>query len=253
MSKKAKNPVKTVKKNFEVIEYLKENDGGTLAEMNSEFSMSKSTLHNHLSTLVEVGYVRKTGDEYELGLKFLDVGGYLRKRIDLFQVAESEVNKLAAETGELANLTTEEFGRGVYLYRSKGVDAVDLDTYVGLRCYLHNTAFGKAILGHMSESQAEAVLDRHGLPQETPNTVGSREELLSELETIQKQGYAVDDEERLDGLRCVAAPIHDETGTILGTISVSAPTSRMQGETFETVMPNKVRSAANVIELNIKY
>jgi DNA-binding IclR family transcriptional regulator len=204
-------------------------------------------------TLCEEGYVTKTGDEYRIGLKFLEIGGYTRKSMELYQVAEPEVKALAEETGELANLLIEEQGMGVYLMRSKGDRAVDLDTYAGLRTYLHTTALGKAILANLPESQIEEIVDRHGLEQETPNSIGTREELDETLETVRERGYAIDDGERLEGLRCIAAPVKQPPDDVLGAISISAPASRVSDEDLTGELAEVVLSAANVIELNINY
>lgn len=116
--------------------------------------MGPSAVHNHLSTLAEHGFVTKTGEEYHLSLKFFELGGFTRNQVDLFKIAEPEIERLAEETGELVNLMTEERGMGVYLKRSKGQDALDLDTYVGMRVHLHTTALGKSILAHLPQNES---------------------------------------------------------------------------------------------------
>jgi DNA-binding IclR family transcriptional regulator len=215
--------------------------------------VATSAVHNHLPTLRKSGYVMKTGDEYQLGLKFLEVGGSTRKSMEFYQVAEPEVKSLADETGELANLLVEEQGMGVYLMRSKGEEAVDLDTYAGLRTHLHTTALGKAVLAHLPESRVEEIIDRRGLERKTPRSVGSREELFDALEGVRDRGYAIDDGERLEGLRCIAAPVKDSSDEVLGAISVSAPASRVSDDDLHGTLPERVLSAANVVELNINY
>lgn len=248
----AKHPVKATETTLTLVEALKATGNGRVTELADHLDISKSAVHNHLSTLEQHGYVVKENDHYRLGLKFLDLGGSIRNDMRLFKVAEPEVKQLAEETGELANLLTEEHGRGVYLYRSKGSDAVDMDTYVGMRKYLHATALGKAILSGLPEARVEEISDRHGLPAITENTITEPVALFEDLETIRERGYAVDDEEATDGVRCVAAPIKTDE-QILGSVSISGPTSRLRGDRFERDIPDKVRSAANVIELNVKY
>lgn len=248
----AKHPVRATETTLSLIQELKSNDGGRVTELADALDIAKSAVHNHLSTLRQHGYVIKEGDQYRLSLKFLDFGGYLRSRMRLFEVAEPEVDQLAKETGELANLLTEEHGMGVYLYRSKGADALDLDTYVGMRKYLHATALGKAVLAFLPEHRVVEIVDEHGLPRMTEQTIVDSEALFEELQTIRDRGVALDDEEATDGVRCVAAPIRGDEH-VYGAISVSAPTSRMKPEPFTELIPDKVSSAANVIELNILY
>jgi DNA-binding IclR family transcriptional regulator len=112
---------------------------------------------------------------------------------------------------------------------------------------------GKAILAHLPESRVHEILDRHGLPEKTEQTITERDALFEELSEIRERGVAFDREERLSGLRCVAVPILSNSSRVEGALSVSGPTSRMQGERFESELPERLRSAANVIELNITY
>lgn len=249
----AKHPVRTTEKTLALVEELMDRAPCGVTELSDDLDMGKSAVHNHLTTLQKHGYVLKNGDQYQLGLKFLEVGGSTRKSMEFYQVAEPEVKSLADETGELANLLVEEQGMGVYLMRSKGEEAVDLDTHAGLRTHLHTTALGKAILAYLPDSRVEEIIEQHGLEQKTPNSIGSREELFETLEGVRDRGYAVDDGERLEGLRCIAAPVKDSSDEVLGAISVAAPASRVSDEVFHGQRPERVLSAANVIELNINY
>ena len=249
----AKYPVQTSKKTLTLVEELMEQGSCGVTELAEELDMGKSAVHNHLTTLQESGYVLKQGDEYQLGLKFLDIGGHVRKSMKFYQIAEPEVKSLAADTGELANLMVEEQGLGVYLMRSKGEEALDLDTYAGLRTHMHTTALGKAILANFSDEHVEEIIERHGLERKTPQSVGTREELFTELDKIRDRGYAIDDGERLQGLRCIAAPVTRSSGEVLGSVSVSAPASRFSDEDLHGDPAERVLSAANVIELNVNY
>ena len=251
MAHEAKHPVAATQKTIRVLEALKQRGGARVTELAAELEMNKSTVHNHLSTLREDGFVVHDDPEYRLGLRFLEFGGYARHEMDLYHVAEPEVERLAERTGEMASLMTEEDGRGVYLHRSKGNQAVALDTYAGYRCPLHVTALGKAILAHLPDAAVEGIVDRHGLAAWTPETITDREALFGDLATVRERGFALDDEERMTGLRCVGAPITTDDDRVVGAISVSGPTSRMRDAQFTDEVPDLVRSAANVIELNL--
>lgn len=249
----AKHPVRTTEKTLGLIDELIEREPCGVTELADRLEMGKSAVHNHLATLRKHGYVVKEGDDYRLGLKFLEVGGHIRKSTEFYQVAEPEVKSLAAETKELANLLVEEQGMGVYLMRAKGEEAVDLDTYAGLRTNLHMTALGKSILAYLPESRVDEIIDQHGLEQKTPRSIGSRDRLFEALDEIRNRGYAIDDGERLEGLRCVAAPVRSSSGEVLGAMSVSAPASRVSDDDLHGELPERVLSAANVVELNINY
>lgn len=249
----AKNPVKSTKTTFEIVEALKALGGAGVTEVADHLGLPKSTAHNYLTTLEEAEYVVKRDAEYQVGIRFLELGAYARNELQLYEIAKEEIDKLAAETGELGNLLVEEHGRGSYLHRARGDQAVKVEEHVGTRVYLHSTALGKAILAHLPAERQEAIVDAHGLPPRTEQTTTDREALEEELATIREQGYSQDDEERIAGLRCVAAPVLSNDGRVLGAVSVSAPTNRMRGDVFHEEMPAKVEEAVNVIELNVTY
>ncbi len=249
-SKSAKNTIGATNKTLRIIEELKRRNRAGVTELADALDMSKGTVHNHLSTLQDHEYVVKEDSTYRLSLRFLEFGEYTRQQTKLLEVAKSEVDDLAQETGEIANLMIEEHGRGIYICISKGENAVNLDTHVGTRQYLHTSAVGKSILSKLDDEQFKRVIDRHGLPAETPNTVTSEEKLLEELDEIREHGVAFDGEERVEGIRCVAAPITDNEDNLLGGVSVSAPSTRLKGDRFRQEIPEKVQHVATVIGIN---
>ncbi|MEF8901188.1 MAG: IclR family transcriptional regulator [Halovenus sp.] len=253
MKKKSAPSVAATETSFEIIEALIELDGAGTTEVANEVDTTKSTVYNHLQTLLNKNYIVKENGTYNVGLKFLRVGEYARNCHDIAQVGPDEIDKLAEKTSEMANLVVEEHGRGVFLYRAKGSDAVHMDTHTGKRLPLHTTAFGKAILAHLPEEKVEEVVETHGLSSHTEQTITDKETLYNQLESIRDRGYAFDREERLEGLHCVAAPILDGDGQATGAVSVSGPKDRLRGERFEEEFPKLVRASANVIEINMTF
>lgn len=249
----AKNPVKAAQNTVRIVEALVELDGAGVTEVAREVGLNKSSVHNYLSTLEEAEYVRREGTEYHAGLRFFEVGGYVRNTHQIYKHGQLEARKLARETGERANLLVEEHGRGIYLCKENGDQAVPVDAYVGSRVHLHCTGLGKAMLAYMPEERVHDILDRHGLPRMTSNTIVDRDELFEHLHEIRERGVAFDREERLNGFQCVAAPILHSDDTVRGAISVSGPKSRLCGDKIESEFAEQVTSAANIIELSISY
>jgi DNA-binding IclR family transcriptional regulator len=249
MGEEAKHPVKATARTLEIIEALKQIECAGVTELAEQLDTSKSVIHNHLSTLEEHDYVIKSEEGYSLGLRFLEMGGYRRNRMTLYRMGKPEVDALAEETGELANIAVEEHGQCVYLYRSRGSQSVHLDIHAGERASMNITALGKSILAFMDESRVEQIIGERPLPATTQYSITDPEKLREELKVTRERGYAIDNEERLEGLRCVSAPIR-QNGNVLGAISISAPTNRLKDEQLEQTIPDKVVSAANVIELN---
>ncbi|MGQ4556283.1 IclR family transcriptional regulator domain-containing protein [Halobellus sp. GM3] len=242
-------PVKTAQTTFRIVEALKSLDGATVTELSSHLDLSKSSAHNYLRTLEHEGYVVKADNEYSVGLRFLDLGGYARSRQRLYTVAIPEMKRLAESTGEYANLLVEENGLGVFLARERGENAVSLDSYTGQSVRLHTTALGKTILAYLPRERVDSIIERHGLPAKTDRTITDRTELLETLAEIRGRECAYDSEERIKGLHCVAVPVLSD-GDIAGALSVSGPVSRMEQSRIDEEILPELRRAANIIELN---
>jgi IclR family acetate operon transcriptional repressor len=253
MAKEAKYAVKSVETVFKILDALKQLNGAGISELATHLDLPKSTVHNYLSTLVQEEYVVKNGSSYHIGIRFLEYGAYARVQIDIYDIATPEVDELAASTGELANLMIEEHGRGSYLHRARGENAVQVEAHVGTRVPLHGTALGKAIMAHLPSERVDEIIEQHGLTATTPNTITNRETLDDELAQIREEGVAFDDEERLTGLRCVAAPILSTNDRVLGAISVAGPSNRIRDDRFTEELPKQVLETVNVIELNVTY
>lgn len=253
MTESANLQIKSTGVAFEIVELVMDRDGATLNEVVEELDKPTSTVHDHLQTLTDLGFLLREGNEYHLATKFLEYGGFARTRSRIFQVGESEIQKLAIDTGEHANLMIEENGFGVFLLKQKGSDAVKLDTYEGMRVHLHTTALGKSMLAFMDDDRVDRILGERGLPKITAKTIGDEATLRRELDEIRERGYATDDEERLEGIRCVAAPVSTDDDRVVGAVSISAPKSRMQGKFFQETIPEKVLRTANVIEVNMRH
>ena len=247
------NTITATRTSLRIVEALKRLDGAGTTAVANDLGIAKSTVHNHLQTLEDEGYITNEGSAYHVGLRFLELGEYKRNRMDIYEKARPEVASLAEKTGEMANAAVEEHGEGVYITRAEGSEAVSVDTYAGKRVNLHCTALGKTILAMLPEGRVDEIIDTHGLPARTENTITDRAELKAELADIRERGHAYDREERLPGLRCVAAPVTSEDGDPVAALSVSGPTSRIKGDLFHEEIPEMLQSAVNVVEINLVY
>ncbi|QLH81993.1 IclR family transcriptional regulator [Halosimplex pelagicum] len=252
MTQESTKPLSSVGLACDVLDTLHELGGAGVTELAKELNCSKSTAHRQLTTLYNKEYLVKDGSQYQIGYKCLDLATRVRDQINNYDVISEEIESLAEETGETAQFATEEHGRVVYLYKARGNQGVQTSSNVGTREFFHSTALGKVMMAYMSEERIDEIIDRHGLPAKTEKTVSDRESLMQDLEEIRERGYAIDDEENVHGLRCVAAPVLQDDD-ILGAASVSGPSRRMEGERFDEELPNIVTRTANVIELNSKF
>lgn len=222
-----------------------------ITELATHLSLAKSTVFKQLNTLEAKGLVIEYDDRYRIGLRALELGGHAQRYDGVYDTAYPEVRQLADDSGELANLMFEEGGKGVYVYTAEGPKAVDIDTQTGRRVHLHATGIGKAILATMADDRIDDIVDRHGLPAATPQTITERTALFEEIETIREEGIAYDREELIEGMACLARPL-SVPGPRPAAISITGPASRvMTGET-ESQLRTHLDQAGNVIELNLK-
>lgn len=252
MSTRQEANVKALETTVTILNALDEMEAATVSELADHLNMPPSTVHNHVSTLDLFHFVTREGETYRIGPRFLELGGRNRDRRTVYQKARAEIDKLAQETGELANLMIEEHGLGLHLYLAEGENALRFDAHTGKRFKLHNNALGKAILSQYSREAVETILNEHGLEGKTDRTITDRDAFFDELDRIRERGFAQDNEERIDGLRCVSSPITVDD-TVLGSVSVSGPASRIKGDRFNETLPEKVVRTTDVLAINIQY
>ena len=246
-------PVQAVDTTLRIIETVRDKNGARLSEIAREMDLPVSTVSDHLVTLRRNQYLVKDGEEYRIGLRFLELGDRARNHRKVYLVGQRDVDKLADETGELVHLAVEEDGLGTIIYEREGDNAVSLDTYVGRRVELHCTALGKAMLAHLPDERVDEILDRYGLTAETDRTITDREELDAELRRVRDQRYAISSGERIPGLGCIAVPILGNDGGVFGALSLCAPLTRIKPSTLPDDVLDKVRQTANRIELDLAF
>jgi len=252
----SKRRIKSLERADRIVEQLRSTNGATLTEIANGIGVTPSTAHTYLATLAEMGYIVKTGDQYRLGPEFLTLGEYVRHDSRLYAASKQEVEQLAERTGEAVHLVIEHRGRGIALYEQFGPDAIGTQFHQKLRQqphqHLHCTASGKAILASLPEDRTNEILDEHGLQDRTPNTITDRATLFEEFETIREQGYAVNDGEELPGIAAIGVPVRDRDQTVLGSIAVSVPKSRMNQDTFSEDVIQLLKRTANSIEVDLQ-
>lgn len=244
----------TVSTAIDVMAELKTNDGIGVTELAKRLNISKSSAHAHLATLEANELAINRDGKYELAINVFTFGQYVREQSLLYQHGKPQVNKLADETNQYVHIVTEENGWGINLYQIKGDTNVEGDYQKNKpqrRDHLHYTAAGKAVLAALPTERVREIITTTGLPKRTPNTITSESKLIEELNQVAERGYAYNDEEEIEGFRAIGTVVRSHKGEILGSLSVSGPTSFMKGEKYKKTIPNKLVKSANIIEVNI--
>ena len=200
----------------------------SLTRLAGEAGLHTASAHRILAALMAHGLIEKTGaGEYDLGVRWLEVGNRLRARLNIRQVAMPYMQQLAELTGETVNLIVRRGDEAVYVERvSGGQTMIQVVQVVGAHAPLHVTAVGKIFLAEDSASGVMGYAERTGLPAYTPNTLTTLERVSAELATIRRDHLAYDREEAELGVACIGAPVRDVEGKLVAGLSISAPADR---------------------------
>jgi len=201
----------------------------TLAEAARRTGLHRSTAHHLLQTLVSLGYLRQDADTraYELGAKPFQITGRTWSPEQLAAIAQHSLAELTRRSGEGSSFSVYRDGAVTVVAKREHDGPVRVVQDVGARRPLHCTAVAKAILPWLAAPELAGLLARIRFERHTPKTIVTRAAFETELRRIRSAGYAVDDEEHIEGIRCIAMPVFGHTGQVLGSICTLGPKSRM--------------------------
>lgn len=245
----------SVDKALRILTFLKKRGGATVTEVADELGMTAGSVHPYLMSLVGEGFVTKRGDQYALSIRFLSLGGFVRRQNRLFRIARESIDQLARDTDATARLVVEHDGYAITMYQSTApeIPPTATHTYEGFEESMHSTAAGKAMLAELSRERVECIIERRGLSERTPRTITDEDELAAELKRVRSQGYAVDDRECFDDIICLSDSIVTPDGTLLGAVSVSARADRVDRHAFVAETQDHLHDVTGVIEIEYVY
>jgi IclR family transcriptional regulator, KDG regulon repressor len=207
-------------------------DGGVrgtgITELSRRLGLGKSTVHRLCATLEHHGYlVRDPGTgRYRLSLRVFQIGSHALDALDLPARAMPALETLGAATEETVHLAVVDGAEVIFIGKVESPRPLRLYSQVGRRCPAHCTAVGKVLLAYAGSEQRALVAARP-LKRYTPKTITSAPALDRELEEVRRRGYATDEEEFEEGIRCIAAPVRDYRGRVVAALSVSVPAGRL--------------------------
>lgn len=246
------NSIGSLERAFDIVALLRDMGSLTLTEIAEELDIPTSTVHVYLKTLEQEGFVTVEDREYRNSLKFLEIGGQVRQQLDIYRAATPVLSDIARITGERAGLGVEENGERVLIGAEDGRGAVSDNIPIGEFTEMHWTGLGKCLLAHLPEQRREEIIGDSDLPRATDNTITDPEWLREELLTIRDRGFAIEDEERRDGIRSVDVPILTPEGEIIAAIGVTGPVNRFGAEQLSQYI-SMLRDKANEIKLKTVY
>ncbi|AGB31652.1 IclR family transcriptional regulator [Natrinema pellirubrum DSM 15624] len=245
------NQLQSVRTTFKIIESLKRNTAESVSTLAEQLELPKSTVHSHLTTLNQLGYLINEDGTYRLSYRLVHLGRTIEQSHELRRIVSPTVETLAAETGEQAYFAVEENGLATNIVVAEGERSIRKQFLPGGQARMTNTATGKAILAHLLPERVDEIVQRWGMPQAAPGTITDETELATELETIRTDGIAYAREESVKGLLEIAIPILDDDGHPHGALEIAGPTKRLDDDDYRHELVDEIETAGNEIEVNL--
>ncbi len=237
---------------LDVLELLSSQKEATFTEIHTSLGIPKSSAYHILGTLTSRGYVRFAGDssKYSLGLRLVELGTKTTSFIDLRTEALPLLRELVAKTKETCNLGILDNAEGVYIAKLEGSQPIRLNSWEGKRFPMHCTAIGKVLLAWQDEAKQAEMLPKLKLVRNTKNTITDVNKLAAQLRLVRKQGWALDDQENEDHVRCLGYPVFSFDGRVLGAISISGLATRFD-EKYLQKLTQAVQGTARRLSENL--
>lgn len=222
--------VQSISRALTILERLGESDEGlSLKEISRQVGLPPSSAHRILTTMQKQRFVRFDAATmfWHVGVQAFTVGNSFARSRDMVALAMPAMRRLMKATGETANFFVMDGTEVVCMAQVQSQHLVRAISRPGAGAEMHRSAAGKAILAHMPADEVSALIENAGMPRYTEHTIVTPEQLGIELITVRQQGFSVDNEEFSLGLRCIAAPVYDETSAVHAAVSIAGPSTRI--------------------------
>jgi DNA-binding IclR family transcriptional regulator len=220
--------------------------GLLLSELVQRLELPHTSALRIVATLCNAGFLQRSGNRYELGAGLIPLGQQALARLDIRSVARPALNHLSAQTGETAHLAILSGNQSLLVEVCQSPAPIRVGAPAGTLAALHCSATGKVLLAGQPDNRLELMLGPKPLPAQTRKTLTTLPQLRQELIRIRKQGYAVDEEEFFEGIRCLAAPVHNASGDLVGAIGITGTSTRFTAPRIPSVA-RQVIAAANSV------
>jgi len=239
---------KSLDKALSILDFFdSENSKLSVTEIAEKLDTNPSSLYPILHTLKNHGYLNRDSEKrYNLGLKFAEKGRLVKENLSLAREARPELKILRDETSRTVHLGFLSEYQIVYIDKVESKGGLRMYSSPGKTAPLHATALGKAILANMSDKNVKNILNKIELKSYTSHTHTSVKELKRELEIVREQGYALDDEEFEEGVKCMATSVNNQRGDAKAAISITGLVPKMGKEKINEFAPLMKKYASKI-------
>lgn len=251
----AKEKTGSLSRGLQIIGIMADGRNGLpLTEIARKAGLSKSSAHRLLQVLLQEGFVTQDGEvsHYRLSLKLLSLSSSLIAGLGLDQLVRPLLEELSQATKQTIHLALWDSSVAVYAQKIDSPSSIRMYSQVGKRVPMYCTGLGKAVLAFLPEGRAKEVVAAEKLRRHTPNTITKSKALLEHLSLIRSRGYALDEEEHEEGIRCIAVPLLDRQSRVLGAVSLATLAFRVDKETMLSWWP-QLRDCAQQIATILEH
>lgn len=234
---------------MDIIELLSTSTQGMgVTEIGNKLKLHKSTVHRLINSLARRGYIEKDPKTslYKIGLKFVEISSLHLHQLELKTEATPFMHRLAEVTKQVSHLAILDESDVVYIEKVDIVQSIRLYSQIGKRIPVYCSALGKVLLSSESIEKQRQVLDSIKLKSFTENTITDRMALEIELYKTKQMGWAVDNEEHEEGVRCIAAPVRDFTGKVIAALSISGDKNSINIVKHEYLVKSVIEAAEGI-------
>lgn len=222
-------------------------------ELSAQVGLPRPTVYRLLQTLTDHGMAVLTDGGFAIGPRVLWLAAQRLEQIELRAVGRPVLLELRDRTRETAHMAVLEQGQVVYIDKVESGGPLRMASAIGKIMPAHSTALGKSMLAHLPKDAVRRILEANGMPRRTPNTITDLRSFFQELAAIRGRGYAIDNVENEDGIRCVGAPIFDHRGQVAGAISLSGSMRGMTLKRIRRFFGPQIREAARLISTGLGW
>ncbi|MBL3563614.1 IclR family transcriptional regulator [Rhodovulum sulfidophilum] len=240
------NTVRALDRAMGLLTALSETKGLTLSELAALSNQSPATVYRVLITLQghDIVELEEEAQRWHVGPGAFRIGSGFLRRTNVAERSRGAMQALMRATGETANLGVEDRDEVLFLTQVETHETIRAFFSPGTRGPMHCSGIGKALLAFLPAARVAAILKTQGLPGFTPRSITSETGLHADLDRTRARGYAIDDQERAEGMRCIAAPIFNAHGEPIAGLSVSGPAFRIPLDAADGIGA-EVRAAAD--------
>jgi IclR family KDG regulon transcriptional repressor len=215
-----------------------------ISALSRRLGVAKSTVHRLAATLVSEGLLEqdRETEKYRLGIALFRLGALVRRRMDVSNQARPYLYELREKTNETVHLAILDGADIMYVFNLESTQAIRMRSDIGVRKPAYCTAEGQAILAFQPQEVVDRVIEQGLLPR-TPQTITDPAKLMKALALVRQRGCAIEDEESEIGMRCISAPIRNDSGEVMASVGIAGPVTRLSKKAIAAFIPHVIETA----------